>query len=309
MKKVIYILSLLFVLALSACINIESSDKKDVGLEKDVTVLVPNGTPYYAIAGLLEYKNISIDAVSGPSNLQAALTSGSHDIVIAPINLGVNLYNKGNLKYKVSHILTSNNAYIVTKSENKLDSINDLASQKVIAFGETGIPANVLKTVYKKNDLDINDIDFQYTSSANVYSVFAGNSTDAKYALMSEPEISKLVVKDGISINTLDLSEVLGVDIAQACIYVNSEKITDKDINKVLEIVASNVLSLNNNVESYVNRIIKLDRIFEATGKDVLIRSLPLTNIIFKEAKTNKLDIESILNILGVELPDEEFYC
>ena len=40
----------------------------------------------------------------------------------------------------------------------------------------------------------------------------------------------------------------------------------------------------------------------------VHINSIPKTNIVFKEAKTNKTDVESILNILGVALPSDEFY-
>ena len=43
---------------------------------------------------------------------------------------------------------------------------------------------------------------------------------------MSEPEISKLVVNDKKEIKTLDLTQVLGTDVPQACILVNpnSEK-------------------------------------------------------------------------------------
>lgn len=305
MRKILCLLFLSIFITLTSC---GEKEEKDLGLEKEVSIIVPNGIPYLAIGGLLEYEKVNIESVSGPSNLQAALVSGSHDIVIAPINLGANLYNKGNSKYKVSHILSSNNAYIVTKKGNKLDSISDLKDEKVLAFAEAGIPANVLKTVYKNNNLDISDIDFKYSSSAEVYSVFSNETTIAKYALMSEPEISKLVVKDNVEIKTLDLSVVLGEDVAQACVFVNKDKINDKDVNKVLEFIGENVLKLNTDVYHYVDSIINLDRTFEATGRDVLCRALPLCNIVFKEAKINKNDIESILNILGVATPDDKFY-
>ena len=106
------------------------------------------------------------------------------------------------------------------------DSVNDLKGQNVLGFGQTGIPGSVLKKVYADNGLDINLVDFSAISSSAVYTAYAGGSTDAKYVLMSEPEISKLVINDGKDVKTLDLTSVLGVDVPQACILVNpnSEK-------------------------------------------------------------------------------------
>lgn len=299
MKKLICLICFIFLIVLSSC-----SEK----VTNEIKIIVPNGTPYLAIGGLLEEENVTIEAVSGPANLQTALVSGSHDIVIAPVNLGVNLYNKGNSNYQMSHILTLNNAYIVTKSENKLESILDLQNEKVLGFGETGIPGNLLKKIYSTYQLDLNNVDFKYASSANVYSVFAGGSSDAKYALMSEPEISKLIIKDNLDIKIMDLCDVLGVEVAQACVYVNPKSENQEDINKVLNLIKNNVDKLNNNPETYVDKIITLDRSFSASGKDVLINSIPKTNIVFIETKTNKNIVEEILNILGVNLPNDEFY-
>ena len=305
MKK---IYSILFLIMISVILLSCTNKDCEIEFETEVSIIVPNGTPYFAIASLLENENIKIEAVAGPSNLQSALVSGSHDIVIAPVNLGVNLYNKGNSKYLISHVLTSNNAYIVTRDENKLDNIYDLNGQKVIGFAPTGIPANILKKAYQENNLDINNVDFQYQSSANVYSVFASDTTETKYALMSEPEISKLIINDGLKIKKLDLCEVLGVNIAQACVFVNPESVNQKDIDKVLKLIENSVIELNNNPSEYVEKIVNLDRTFSATGKEVLVQSLPNSNIIFKDAKTNKEMIVDVLNLLGVTLPNEEFY-
>ena len=301
MKKILSIICLLFI-----SIFLFSCD--DNSLESEVTILVPNGTPYLAIGGLLENENIKIEVVNGPSNLQSALVSGSFDIVIAPVNLGSNLYNKGNSKYQMSHILTRHNVYIVTKEENKLDNILDLKNQKVLGFGETGIPGSLLKKVYNMNNFDISNIDFQYNSSASVYTVFSGENTESKYALMSEPEISKLVVKDNMKIKTLDLCMEFDSNNPQACIYINPESNNQNDINKVLKLIEENVKYLNTNPDEYVNKIISLDRTFEATEKEVLILSLPKTNIVFEHAKMNKTEVENILTFLGVDLPDEAFY-
>lgn len=300
MKKIIVLICLLLSLTtLSSCTK-ENSEK--------VTIIVPNGIPYMAISGLLLEDTVSIEVVSGVANLQTALANGSYDIVIAPINLGVNLYNNENSKYQVSHILTSNNAYIVTRSENKLDSIKDIENESVLGFGQTGIPANILKKLYTDNNFDVNNIDFKYSSSSEVYSVFAGGNTESKYALMSEPEISKLVLNDKINVKTLDLCDSLGEDVAQACVFVNPLSNKQQKIDKVLELIKENVKSLNANPSGYAEKIITLDRRFESMGYDVIVRSIPLTNIVFKKASENKEDITSILNILNIGLPDEKFY-
>ena len=312
MRKIISIFSLMLIVTLMVSCGIDKNvaELPKVELENEVSVLVPSGTPYLALCGLLNSEKIKVDISNGPSVLQSALPSGAYDIIVAPINLAVNLYNKGNSSYQVSHILTANNTFVVTKSENKLDSIMDLKDEKVLAFASNGIPANILRKVYNDNQLDIANVDFSQASSAAVYSLFAGDSTDAKYVLMSEPEISKLIINDKMSINVLHLSKVLDADIAQACLYVNPNSKNVDDINKVLNLIGELVEYLNLYPKAYADAALQLDesRTLIAMGKDVIVNSIPQTSIIFKEAKTNKSDIENTLNMLGVDLPNDSFY-
>lgn len=302
MKKILsFILLSVLGLSLFSCNN-------DIKLENEISVIAPMGTPYLALGGLLEEENVKIDGVQGADPLKAALVAGEYDVVVAPINLAAQLFNKGNSKYVIDAYITMNNAYIVTDSSNKLDSISDLEGQNVVGFGQTGIPGSVLKKVYADNNLDVNLIDFSLASSSAVYAAYAGGSIDAKYVLMSEPEISKLVINNKKDIKTLDLTSILGVDVPQACILVNPNSEKQDDINNFLKLVDKNIKSLNENPEKYADLIIPLDRSFEAMTKDVIVRSIPLTNIVYKKATSNKSAIENILSILGVGLPSEEFY-
>ena len=301
MKKIFSFIFLLIVtLSLPSCGNVK--------VENEVKIITPYGTPYLALGGLLNESNVKIDAVNGADGIKTALVGGEYDVVVAPINLAAQLFVKGNSKYVIEAVITMNNAYIVTDSSNKLDSINDLANQKVLGFGKTGIPGSVLRTLYSKNNLDESLIDFTHASSTAVYSVFAGGSSDAKYALMSEPEISKLVINDKQEIKSLDLTKELGTDVPQACILVNPNSEKQEDINNLLKLVEDNVKSLNKNPSKYANLIMPLDRTFEAMTKDVIVRSIPLTNIVYKKASDFKPEIENILTILGVPNPNEEFY-
>ena len=301
MKKFfIFMFLIITTLSLASCGNVK--------VENEVKIITPYGTPYLALGGLLDEENVKIDAVNGADGLKTALVKGEYDVVVAPINLGAQLFNKGNSKYVIEAVITMNNAYIITENGNKLDSIKDLEGQNVLGFGQTGIPGSVLKTLYTNNDLDQSLIDFSQASSSAVYSIFAGGSSGAKYALMSEPEISKLVLNDKFEIKTLDLCKLLGVDVPQACVYVNPSSNNLEEVNKVLSMIEANVKSLNENTEAYVSSVIALDRTFEATGEEVLIRSIPLSNITYKDAKNFKNEINNILTILGVKAPNDEFY-
>ena len=301
MRKVLYPIFILLIMFLCSCTSSNSLDNK-------VSIITPKGIPFLAIGGLLEEENINIESVAGAENLQTALATGSYDIVIAPLNLGAKLYNANKSNYKVAAVITANNAYIVTKEENPLDSVYDLVGEKVIAFGATGIPGNILKTVYVRNDLlNVEDIDFSFASSADVYSVFAGDSTSAKYALMSEPEITKLQLKDNIKVKKIDLCDVLGVYTPQACVFVNPN--SDKElVNKVLEMIEDNSDYLNNNPDKYAKKVVKLDKSFELMSKEIISNSIPNANIEYKNALDSRMEIENILTIIGVTLPDDEFY-
>jgi hypothetical protein len=315
MKKILGMITLIISLVfISGCNqnnnNNEGSKEDEIYINNDVSIITPNGTPYIAISSVMNMNNkVHVEAVNGAANLQAALVSGSHDIVVAPVNLGANLYNKGNSKYQLAAVITMNNAYIVTEATNNLESISDLENQKVIAFGKTGIPGSILSKIYNENEnLNLDNVEFTQSSSTAVYSLFAGGTTDAKYALMSQPEIARLTVNDNMSIKTLDLCDVLGIDVPQACIYVNPESKVLEDVDKVLKAIENSIDYLNRKPNDFVDVLVTLDRTFDAIGSDVLKNSIPNMDIVYKTGVHYKTQIEGILTILGVALPNEAFY-
>ena len=299
MKKMLICLLLLFCLV--GC--------KPNKLDNEVSIIVPNGIPYLAVAGIKEEINIKMDTVSGAENLQAALLGNNYDIVIAPINLGAKLYGASKSSYKLVAPITYNNAYIVGRSHLNLESLNDLSAKSVIAFGQTGIPGSILTKIYHDNNdiLDINDVDFSLNSSANVYASFLCEDNKNKYALMSEPEISKLKLINNIDTETLDLCSILDINIAQAAIFVNPNS-NKEDIDIVLEKIKINIRYLNESPIMYVDKVLKLDeQFFSSIGKDIMINMIPNANIKYG-IESRKTDCEVMVNLLGIKGVNDEFY-
>ena len=247
-------------------------------------------------------------------NLQSALSSGSHDIVIAPINLGAKLYLTEKSNYQIGAVITTNNAYIVTKASNKLDGIEDLIGKNVVGFGKAGVPGNLLKHLYYSNEQLDNSVvennDNWYSSSAEVYGLFKGGTVE--YALMSEPEISKLRLVDKIEVNVLDLCELLEIEIVpQACVFVNPRSTKQEQIKNTLKLIEDNIKSLNENPKMYANKIIPLHKYFQSTGEEVIANCIPSISISYIEANSIQdeiLDILLLLDPTSSKIPDEKFY-
>ena len=87
MKKIILIL-VLFIMS----IGIASCDVIVVDSSKDVTIIMPTGTPSLALAKYASSSDVKAEIVSGSEGLVAAFTNKSHDFIVAPINLGAKMY-------------------------------------------------------------------------------------------------------------------------------------------------------------------------------------------------------------------------
>ena len=85
--------------------------------------IAPSGTPSLALSTLFDNNpQVKYEIVAGANPLVAALTSGSHDFIVAPVNVGAKLY-ANNQKYKLVKTIVWGNFYIASLSE--IDSIED----------------------------------------------------------------------------------------------------------------------------------------------------------------------------------------
>lgn len=295
-KKILFLLLVLFIFCLSGC-GVET-------VKEEVSVIVPQGNPFIAVGNLVEEENIKIENVNGAAGVKAALVGGNHDIVVAPLNLGVQLYNNGNSKYHLDSVIALGNTYIISKKAVQLNSIKDLEGKTILAYSQGGTPDIILQYILKENGVNVT-IEYQ-PSLSEVVPFFMQGKYD--YILAAEPVITNLMVKKNVELNILNLQDYTDKTIMQAAIFVNPDSAKQDSINAVIKKIEKNINEMNDNPEAYALEIITKDVYFSDLGADILTKSIPNSNLKFVKATENKTLVEQYLSMIGYKLPDEAFY-
>ena len=273
--------------------------------KKEFNIIVPEGMPYIAIGNLIGEKNITINNVSGSTALKAAFTSNDYDIIIAPFNLGVQLYNGNKSTYKIDSIIGLNNLYLISQENIEFNDIKDVLNfeQSILAFGEGSIPDIVLKKVLELNNIDKQ---IEYMNSVNdVMPYFVQKKYD--FVLSSEPVLTIMKHNKNLKFNSLNLQNYISTKILQVAVFVK-DGVDINEIDEVLEKIKSNIESMNNNYEQYANNLVLKNDYFSEMGYDVLVECEKNGNIQYIKAKDFKSEIESFLTLINYKLPDEKFY-
>ena len=157
--------------------NLDNSKKSTV--KQDLTIITPSGAPALSLLGAINNQDINLnyEVVDGSDVLTAEFTNAEKDMIIAPVNLGVKLIEKG-ADYKLLGVVTWGNLYIVS-SQNLYTSI--------AAFGEAAVPGKVLN--YVKDLIGPNVTIEYYSSVQEAASMLLSGNTNA--ALLAEPVLTK----------------------------------------------------------------------------------------------------------------------
>jgi NitT/TauT family transport system substrate-binding protein len=294
-------------------------------IENNVSVIVPSGIPLLAVGNLIGTKNVTIEDVNNPSLLVAAMTSKSHDIIIAPLNLGAKAFIEGGSDYQLAGILTFGNTYVITRNTQALASVSDLSGKAIMAFGQNSTPDIVLKAALGTESVIAN---ISYQANVNLVLPFFLTNTndpaddsncDYPYILAAEPVISTLEINYSLELNILDLQEVLGPVIAripQAGVFVNPDGASLEDIEIFLELLQKNTEELNDDPEAYAALIAGKHAYFSNLTAETIARSIPRSNIEYVTVQGDESfldDYYALLNlhnpgILGGSVPEEGFY-
>jgi len=302
MKKYILLLILSLIL-LTSCVN---------NNQEEVTVIAPSGTPSLALSHYFSTHDFltKYEIVAGSDPLVSAFNNKTHDIIVAPVNLGAKLY-KVNGNYVHYKTFVWGNTYIVSK--NPINSIYDLEGKDITAFGQTSIPGIVLRALLKYYNVNPNVTYVDDVSTANALLM----SNKAEITLTAEPSLSKINQKGNLYV--LDLQDLWkemtkSTSYPQAAIFVLKDKINNETILKHLKDIE---YSINKTTDTKITAslAVKIDQTFEKLGVDVLSKAIPNCNygLVVDEQTPienyfKELEKLGLSQMYGGTLPDEGFY-
>ena len=303
MKKFLMVLILVILGFTISC-------KKETN-ERVLKVILPSGTPLMAVGGLLDNSKFDFTIVNGQDPLQSAFASGEYDLIIAPFNLGAKLFLAGASSYKLESIITTNNTYIMSKTEIK--DINELQNKKIMTYGTGSSPWIAYKALNDKYELNLTDV--AQASASDVAGMFASGSEDADVFLGAEPNITTLKEKKKLDFYVIDVSKSLDeVEyFIQACLFVKKDSNIDSSYLKLIE---DNINNMNKKPGEYANMVLGKNDFFDTLGSDVIAKAIPNCNIVYLKAKDSVAiinDFCALLNkyspkVLNGKLMDETFY-
>ena len=305
MKKItIIILTIIFTFTIAGCNN--SSEP--------IKVIVPNGIPAIAQSQMEineSQDNFQIERVTGPAPLIAAFTSESHQIIIAPLNVGANLYNK-EAPYKLAAILTWSNLQLISKTEIDIDNFN---GETIYAFGQGAIPEMVIDYIFN-SIISENPPIIDYTSSSTQESFLSFMQNEDSLAIVSEPitSVAKSQIPNLFVYDLLPLWQTSSgmSDFPQAGVFVHND-LSEDTINNYLTELNNSTLEVLSQPEEASIDCESLEYPFE---KDIIETSIPNSHIEFALACENKDLINDFLEmifnfnkeLIGSKIPDNDFY-
>ena len=280
-----------------------------------VKIVSPAGTPALGIATYAEElsKNSenSLEIVAGPDPLKAAFIKGTHDIIIAPVNLGSIMYQKnGNyLLYKTS---VWGNLFLASKGT--LNSIFNLEGKTVVSFGKGSTPEIVLSALLNHYHVSCN---IEYVADVATANKMLA-SGKAEVVLTAEPALSKL--REKLQLNVVDLQDewkkLTGSEsYPQAGIFVRKDLVKDRYVNEVLQGLSNAVVEANENPEACAKAAASLHPSFASLGVETLVRAIPNSHLRIAEQEKDAVlfYLQKMIDLgfaaqVGGALPDEGFF-
>lgn len=282
------------------------------------SLITPSGTPSLALSSFLEStKTVDYEIASGTDPLVAAFTNKSKDIIVAPVNLGLKLYNSLNdFGYVFYKPLIGCN--FVIKSSTEITSIADLEGKDIYLFGKNATPDIILRSVLNFHKIKANLIYQSDVTTTNALLV----SGKANIIVTAEPSATK--ISQNKNFYTFLLSEAYAkitekdYDVPQAGIFLKKDLLNDaKKLNIILKELDTKVEEGINNHEALAESAVNVDASLKALTKEVLIKAIPNCNILTLSTNVNKEEIAFYFNCIldlglgstiGNTLPDEKFY-
>lgn len=288
------------IITLSACSNYKSSS---------LSMMIPTGTPLFGLSTYLDRnEKIGLEVVEGGDALTAAFAKKEKDIIVAPINVGANMYSK-NKSYKLFETIVWGNLYVASRYE--ITSFSDIANKKIAVFGTNQTPDIIMNTLCSTYNISFEK---QLTDSVNSSaSMFLQGQVD--YFVAAEPSLSKLKLKN--TIYTLDLQEewkkiTSSSSYPQAGVFVREDRVNS--LKGELTELKKCVKNLLKDPSHTVSCALKQESL-ATLGEETLKNALPNCHFGIDENQKsaiefyfNKLTELNLEKTFGGVLPSEDFY-
>lgn len=275
-------------------------------IKKEIRVIVPEGMPYIAIGGLEGKIKIKIDRVSGSAALKAAFVANDYDIIVAPFNLGVQLYNAKQSQYTVDSIIGLNNLYVISQSNFNLLTLSDITQTEkpLLAFGQGNTPDLALQAALKSQNVHK---EIEYMNTVNeVMPFFVSKKYD--FALSAEPILTIMRFNQNLLFNSLNLQDYVEAPIIQVAVFANANENKKDRITEVLVQIKQNINDMYENPNSYAKKLVKTNDYFANIGEKVLTECVKNSNIRYRKATNYRIEINQYLNMIGYEIPNDFIY-
>lgn len=303
MKKIaLWIASLLLCLG---CVGCSSSSKQETN---KLHILSPSGAPTLALLSVYEEvsKDGEINIVEGTDILSSEFLKedSEYDVIIAPINLGCQLLEKGSTNFHLAAVLTWGNLYLV---ENP-----NVEGSSLAAFGQQAVPGKIFNTVKDSSDIMSQAEVTYYNAVSDVQGQVLANKTH--YALMAEPAVTATIAKakqNNITLNIVgDLQELYQTQMTTSELGYPQAALFVRDSVDVEDLLAKIDTFTNTDALKDDNQIIDLvDSIGAETlgvpSSQVVLQSWERQNIHYRKASEVKDDISAILQQFGITYSDD----
>lgn len=309
MKKIIALLLCVVMLLAFGC-------KKEENVALSVGAL--KGPTGMGLAYLLQEQPEgygSIELYDAPDAITGKFISGELNIAAVPINLAATLYNKTEGDVVMLAVNTLGVLYILENGES-IQSLADLSGKTIYATGQGSTPEYVLSALLEKEGVQDATVEYVGEHAALAAMMASG---EAKIAMLPEPNVSAVLVKNGDVRVALDLNAEwtaqTGNALVQGC-YIARRSFYEAHpaaVKRFLTDYAASVARVNSDADAAT--VIAAQGILPSEG--IAKKAIPNCNIVCQTGDEMKQAAAPMLQTLfdanpksvGGALPGDDLYA
>lgn len=277
-----------------------------------LTVIAPSGAPALSLGDLAinHTEEYSVELNKSAAALKAAFGSGEADVIVAPINLGAQMYIQ-NQTYQLASVLTWGNLYFASQKADF--KISDLNGANVTLFGQGTINDIIVQHILSKKNITLGEKS-TYLADTNLTNAELLQNENA-IVLVAEPALSAAKAKKEniTSISVQDLyKEVSGANsYPQAGCFIKIETASNykKTVRAFLTDLKASADLCNEDSSKAAEYAVELEI---GANAGIIASAIPNCNIQYVKASDAKKDIETMVGIksqlFGGSNPVDEFY-